>query len=170
MNNLKIFRAAIVASKIKSTTLPKKITVTLMQNLSYMDLFSNLLLSKPALPTEENQILTLCTVLGANLPYVQDKDAFVTLCSLSRRLLSSVKNEPRAMLQFCLGDGRNIKVIVGAAVSSDDVVGYNALNLLEKLMHLQVSCVKALFRAFGTIILVIKIEKSLFKCKCKRCI
>lgn len=113
-----------------------------MQNLSYIDLFSNLLLSKPALPTEENQILTLCTVLGANLPYIQDKDAFVMLCNLSRRLLNSVKDQPRAMLQFCLGDGRNVKVIVGAAISSDDEVGYSALNLLEKLLHLQVSCVK----------------------------
>lgn len=121
-----------------------------MQNLTYIGLFSNLLLSKPAFPTETHQSVAMCRALGANLPHVQDKDAFVALCDLSIKLLGSLKDEPNAMLQFCQGDGSNVIIIVGAALSPDDELGISALNLLVTLLKSQVSCVYFLYIIYET--------------------
>lgn len=137
MNIRNYFRAAFVASKIKSKTLPKKITVTLFQNLRYLDLCSCLLLSNPAIPTDVNQRLAFCRVLFAIMPHLQDKDTFMVCCSLSSKLFIKLKDEQRAIEVFC-ENFNNIKFIIGACLSSDDNVGISALHLLTTLIQFQV--------------------------------
>lgn len=140
------FRAAILVSQIQTTsTLSKKITMTFFQNLNCIDLCSNLLLAKPAIPSDPDQSLVFCVALGIILPHLQDKDSFIATCSLSCTLLINLNaSKPSAMMEFCKNIG-NIKVLFGAAISPDDDVGTSALCLLQTLLNFQVCLLKDLF-------------------------
>lgn len=116
----------------------RRVFDSFLLNLSYIDLSGKLLLTKPDIPiTETNQLLALCTAMGAILPLIRDRDVFVAACVFTVKLLHILKDQPKAMLGFCK-NMENIKAIFGAAVAEDEGVGVNAANILIALLKFQV--------------------------------
>lgn len=132
------FRAALILRRIANYSISIKITPFLLQTLNFPTVFRNLLFSNPGVPTDFRESMLICSFMGAVLPTLHDVDTLKGACVFTTKILSSLKDRPESVKEFCKNIS-NIRSLIRINENVDDETSIEIIRLLKIVLRIQVS-------------------------------
>lgn len=123
--------------KLKNREISTKIAGLLPLTVNNSTIFGNLILAEPGVSLNSEDSLLLCSIMGAVIPSLNDSQVLRGACVFSSKLLTTEKNNPVYLKEFCRNLS-NIRHLIDIVDMVDDETSIEIIRLLKVLVIIQV--------------------------------